>query len=104
MNIYCQYILNLFSNDYRELARIKDQLTRELSATLVLSDGFITHDDQGNDIVFKAVEDDESVIRPAKFTQNEDGSSRKELLLSLSDLMWLAGEMTENVPHDWNKL
>ena len=103
MNIYCQYILNLFSNDYRELARIKDQLTRELSATLVLSDGFITHDDQGNEIMFKAVEYDES-IRPAKFTKNEDGSTRKELLLSLSDLMWLAGEMTENEPHDWTKL
>ena len=103
MNIYCQYILNLFSNDYRELARIKDQLTRELSATLVLSDGFITHDDQGNDIVFKAVEYDGS-IRPAKFTKNEDGSLRKEIIVWLNDLMWLAGEMTENAPHDWTKL
>ena len=97
--------MEIYLNDeYKELEKIKDKLTRELSATLVLSDGFITHDDQGNDIVFKAVEDDESVIRPAKFTQNEDGSSRKELLLSLSDLMWLAGEMTGNDPRDWNKL
>lgn len=103
MNIYCQYILNLLSNDYRELARIKDQLTREISATLVLSDGFITHDDQGNDIVFKAVEYDKS-IRPAKFTQNEDGSTRKEIIVWLNDLIWLAGKMTENAPHDWTKL
>lgn len=97
MEIYLNY-------EYKELEKIKDKLTRKLSAILVLSDGFITHDDQGNDIVFKAVEDDESVIRPAKFTKDEDGSSRKELLLSLSDLMWLAGEMTENEPHDWTKL
>lgn len=97
MEIYLNY-------EYKELEKIKDKLTRKLSAILVLSDGFITHDDQGNDIVFKAVEDDESAIRPAKFTKDEDGSSRKELLLSLSDLMWLAGEMTENEPHDWTKL
>ena len=97
--------MEIYLNDeYKELEKIKDKLSRKLSAFLVLSDGFITHDDRGNDIVFKAVEDDESVIRPAKFTQNEDGSSRKELVLSLSDLMWLAGEMTENAPHDWNKL
>ena len=92
------------NDDYKELEKIKDKLTRELSAFLVLRRKSVTHDDQGNDIVFKAVEDDESVIRPAKFTQNEDGSSRKELLLSLSDLMWLAGEMTENAPYDWTKL
>ena len=97
MEIYLNY-------EYKELEKIKDKLSRKLSAFLVLSDGFITHDDQGNDIVFKAVEDDESVIRPAKFTQNEDGSSRKELLLSLSDLTWLAGEMTGNDPRDWTKL
>lgn len=97
--------MEIYLNDeYKELEKIKDKLSRKLSAFLVLSKGFITHDDQGNDIVFKAVEDDESVIRPAKFTQNEDGSSRKELLLSLSDLMWLAGEMTGNDPRDWTKL
>lgn len=97
--------MEIYLNDeYKELEKIKDKLSRKLSATLVLSKGFITHDDQGNDIVFKAVEDDESVIRPAKFTQNEDGSSRKELLLSLSDLIWLAGEMTGNDPRDWTKL
>ena len=97
--------MEIYLNDeYKELEKIKDKLSRKLSAFLVLSDGFITYDDQGNDIVFKAVEDDESVIRPAKFTQNEDGSSRKELLLSLSDLMWLAGEMTGNDPRDWTKL
>ena len=97
--------MEIYLNDeYKELEKIKDKLSRKLSAFLVLSDGFITHDDQGNDIVFKAVEDDESVIRPAKFTKNEDGSSRKELVLNLSDLIWLAGEMTENEPHDWNKL
>ena len=97
--------MEIYLNDeYKELEKIKDKLSRKLSAFLVLSDGFIMHDDQGNDIVFKAVEDDESVIRPAKFTQNEDGSSRKELLLSLGDLMWLAGEMTGNDPRDWTKL
>ena len=97
--------MEIYLNDeYKELEKIKDKLSRKLSAFLVLSDGFIMHDDQGNDIVFKAVEDDESVIRPAKFTQNEDGYSRKELLLSLSDLMWLAGEMTGNDPRDWTKL
>ena len=104
MNLYCQYMQDLLSNDYSELARVKNRLSRELSAILVLSKRYITHDDQGNDIVIKAVEDDESVIRPAKFTQNEDGSFKKELLLSLSDLMWLAGEMTENAPNDWTKL
>ena len=103
MNIYRQLMAEL-NDDYKELEKIKDKLTRELSAFLVLRRKSVTHDDQGNDIVFKAVEDDESVIRPAKFTQNEDGSSRKELLLSLSDLMWLAGEMTENAPYDWTKL
>lgn len=97
--------MEIYLNDeYKELEKIKDKLSRKLSAFLVLSKGFITHDDQGNDIVFKAVEDDESVIRPAKFTQNEDGSSRKELLLSLHDLIWLAGEMTGNDPRDWTKL
>lgn len=96
--------MEIYLNDeYKELEKIKDQLSRKLSAFLVLSDGFTTYDYQDNRMVFKAVEYDES-IRPAKFTQNEDGSSRKELLLSLSDLMWLAGEMTENEPHDWTKL
>ena len=97
--------MEIYLNDeYKELEKIKDKLSRKLSAFLVLSDGFITPDEQDNAIVFKAVEDDKSVIRPAKFTQNEDGSPRKELILSLHDLIWLAGEMTGNDPRDWTKL
>lgn len=98
------YITTLLNDDYKDLEKIKKKLTRELSALLMLRKEFVTYDDQGNRTVFKAVEDDKSDIRPAKSTQNKDGSSRKELLLSLSDLMWLAGEMTGNEPHDWTKL
>ena len=90
-------------DDCEELEKIKNKLTRELSAFLVLSDGFFTYDDQDNRLVFKAVEYDGS-IRPAKFTQNEDGSLRKEIIVWLNDLIWLAGKMAGNEPHDWTKL
>lgn len=103
MNTYRQ-LMNSLYDDCEELEKIKDKLTRELSALLVLSDGLIVPDDQDNAIVFKAVEDNESVIRPAKFTKNEDGSTRKELIVWLNDLIWLAGKMTNNEPHDWTKL
>lgn len=96
--------MEIYLNDeYKELEKIKDKLSRKLSAFLVLSDGFIVPDDQDNAMVFKAVEYDGS-IRPAKFTQNEDGSPRKEIIVWLNDLIWLAGKMTGNEPHDWTKL
>lgn len=103
MNTYRQ-LMNSLYDDCEELEKIKDKLTRELSALLVLRKEFFTYDDQDNRLVFKAVEDNESVIRPAKFTQNEDGSLRKELIVWLNDLIWLAGKMTNNEPHDWTKL
>ena len=103
MNIFKQLMTSL-CDDCEELEKIKDGLTRKLSALLVLSKEFVVYDDQGNRMVFKAVEDDESVIRPAKFTQNEDGSTRKDLIVWLNDLIWLAGEITDNEPHDWTKL
>ena len=90
-------------DDCEELEKIKDKLTRELSALLVLRKEFFTYDDQDNRLVFKAVEYDGS-IRPAKFTQNEDGSLRKEIIVWLNDLIWLAGKMTNNEPYDWTKL
>lgn len=96
--------MNSLYDDCEELEKIKDKLTRELSALLVLRKEFFTYDDQDNRLVFKAVEDNEGVIRPAKFTQNEDGSTRKELIVWLNDLIWLAGKMTKNEPHDWTKL
>ena len=93
----------VLNDDYKELEKIKDKLTRELSAFLVLRKEFVTYDDQDNRMVFKAVEYDES-FRPAKFTQNEDGSFRKEIIIYLNDLLLLAGEITENEPNDWTKL
>ena len=90
-------------DDCEELEKTKDGLTRKLSALLVLTKEFVLYDDQGNRMVFKAVEYDGS-IRPAKFTQNEDGSLRKEIIVWLNDLIWLAGKITDNEPHDWTKL
>lgn len=103
MNIYRQ-LMNSLCDDCEELEKIKDGLTRKLSALLVLTKEFVVYDDQDNRMVLKAVEDNESVIRPAKFTQNEDGSTRKELIVWLNDLIWLAGKITDNEPHDWTKL
>lgn len=90
--------------EYERIVKVKAVLSKYLAAYLVLVNQFTKEGDQDQIVEYKAAEDDEGIIRPAKFTKYEDGSTRKEMVLNLDELMYLAGEITLNEPHDWSKL